>query len=179
MKRSILLALAAALALPVGAAPTSPPNRGAAVNAPALAPKLHIRAFTIFSPACDRALQFRIEVQNLTSTPFEGNKSMSPTDGPELTISEIPAPHAAWRQALPAVGGGATVPITLTFVGKKTACPSDMCWEVTLSRAQMSRDLEFPEWDGKVAGICAKTSCNPHATKRTTPCTFEIYSPVR
>lgn len=115
------------------------------------------------------------EVQNLTGTPFEGNKTMSPTAGPELTVSHLATRHG-FQQALPAVGGGATVPITVSIVGKKIACPSDTCWEVGFSKAGPGGP-GLPEWDGKVARVCAKTSCSPHATKRTTPCTFEIYSP--
>lgn len=83
-------------------------------------------------------------------------------------------------QALEAIGGGATLSRTVTFVGKTTACPSDTCWELSLVLAGPGGTASaLPEWDGKGARICAKTSCNPHATKRKTPCSFEIYSPMR
>jgi hypothetical protein len=177
--RSTRLALAVAiLALPAGGTPQGPPYRGAAVTAPALAPKLHIKSFTIVSPACDKPPQFRLEIQNLTGTPFEGNKTMSPSSGPEILVMRSPK-SLFWMQGLPAVGGGATLSTLVTWPGEATACPSDTCWELALlSAGPGGTTIDLPEWDRKTARICAKTSCvrDPRRVERT-PCTFEIYSP--
>ncbi len=177
MKRStrLALAVAATLTLSARANPRNPPNRP--VNAPALAPRLHIQSFTILSPACNKPPQFRIEIRNLTGTAFEGNKTMSPTDGPAVIVTNLAGDKHGFLQGLPGVGGGMTLPVTLTIPDRTTACPSDNCWEVRLFRSGPGGP-ELAEWDGKTARICAKTSCNPHASKLRTPCAFEIYSPM-
>lgn len=175
MTKSTRLALAVAvLALPIGASPIAGTKGPAEVHALPLA-RLHIKSFTIVSPACNKAPEFRAEVQNLTGTPFEGNKTGSPTAGPLLVVRLLSTPYALMLP-LPAVGGGATLTLPITWSDKTTACPSDHCWELSFFR-EGPGGPSLSEWDGKVARICAKTSCNPHASRRRTPCTFEIYSP--
>lgn len=181
MRGSARLALAAAvLTLPIGASPIAGNKGPVRVHAPALAPRLHIKSFTIVSPACDKAPSFRVEIQNLTGAPFEGNKTMSPTAGPLLELRLLSTPFA-FRQGLPAVGGGATLTLPITWSDKTTACPSDSCWELSLlNGGPGGTATPLSEWDGKPARICAKTSCvhDPRVVaKAKKPCTFEIFSP--
>ncbi|MCM3875384.1 MAG: hypothetical protein NEA02_03080 [Thermoanaerobaculia bacterium] len=175
MTKPTRLALAVAvLTLPAGASPITGNKGPVQVHAPAVAPRLHIKSFTIVSPACNKAPEFRAEIQNI-GTAFEGNKTMSPTAGPLLEVRLLSTPYA-FRQGLPAVGGGATLTLPIRWSDKTTACPSDNCWELSFFRAGPGGP-SLSEWDGKTARICAKTSCNPHASRGRKPCTFELYSP--
>lgn len=181
MKRSTRLALVVAvLALPIGASPIAGNKGPVQVHALALA-RLHINSFTIVSPACGKQAELRAEVQNVTDTPFVGSSDLS---GPMTYLFSVtaigkPAPNV-WQQALPSVGARATISVLVKGPTFTTPCPSDTCWEAGLARSQSGVMSKLPEFDGKTASICAKTSCvhDPRVVaKAKKPCTFEIYSP--
>jgi hypothetical protein len=180
MKRSTRLALVVAvLALPIGASPIA--KGPAQANALPLA-RLHIKSFTIVSPACGKQADLRIEIQNLTGTPFVGSSVLSGGMTYVIDVQAIgkPAPNV-FRMPLPSVDKGATISVLVKGPTFTTPCPSDTCWAVGLARTgSNSGGPNFPEYDGKDASICAKTSCvhDPRVVaKAKKPCTFEIYSP--
>jgi hypothetical protein len=184
MTKSARLALAVAvLALPVGASPIDGTKGPVEVHALPLA-RLHIKSFTIVSPACGKQADLRMEIQNLSGTPFVGSSALSGGMTYVIDVQAIgkPAPNVL-RLLLPSVGGGATIPVLLGMPAFTTPCPSDTCWDVGLGRTgSNSGGPNFPEWDRKTARICAKTSCvhDPRVVaKAKKPCTFEIYSPLR
>jgi len=100
MTKSARLAFAAApFALLVGASPINHPDA-------ALAPRLHIKSFTIVSPACGKQADLRVEIQNLTGTPFAGSTGFNTGTNPAIVVQWVSKPNVLmWP--LPSVGGSA------------------------------------------------------------------------
>ncbi len=155
-----LLALAQGGAkAPVGfkAAPT--PADKAILHRPQPA-KLHIKTFTVVSPVCGKPVDFRLEVQNLSSGAFGGSTNINNRPGAVFTVTDT-STNKVLMFPLASIAGGATLTVPASAPIFVATCPGQACWEAALLVLQPdSTTPNLPEWDGVKAKVCLKQSCS-------------------
>ena len=160
------LGVVAALAVPLGAAPDNskarmaapPPSDKAVAFRPPPA-KLHIKTLTIVSPVCGKPVEFRLEIQNLSSGAFAGSTNINNQPGAVFTLTDT-ATKQAVMAPLGSIAGGGTSSRPVTAPNLVAACPGQACWEAALLlRTADAGTPDLPEWDGVRPRVCLKQSC--------------------
>jgi hypothetical protein len=160
------LGVVAALAVPLGAAPdnskarmAAPPPSDKAVAFRPPAAKLHIKTLTIVSPVCGKPVEFRLEVQNLSSGAFGGSTNINNKPGAVFTLTDT-ATKQTVMEPLKSIAGGATLSQVVSLPTFVAACPGQACWEAALLVLQPDfATPDLPEWDGVKPRVCLKQSC--------------------
>jgi hypothetical protein len=164
MKSASAFLAAAALALAASAAPVEKVPVATSRKDVAIAhlpppAKLHIKSLTIVSPACGKPVDFRLEVQNLSSGAFAGSTSINTRPGAVFTLTDT-ATNKVLMLPLGSIAGGATLTVPFSAPTIVAACPGQACFEAALLVYEPdSTTPNLPEWDGVKPRVCLKQSC--------------------
>jgi hypothetical protein len=140
-------------------APAAARNEKAISHLPPPA-KLHIKSLAVLSPACGKPVDFKLEVQNLSSGAFTGSTNINNRPGAVFTLTDT-ATNKVLMLPLGSIAGGGTLSVPVSAPTFVAACPGQACWEAALLVFEPdSTTPNLPEWDGVKGKVCLKQSCS-------------------